>query len=112
MMRPICAQGYTAVPPNHEAHAKELSRLARIELTPEEEKTLGENIQNILKYMDQIEEVDTEGIPTCTTVLATLRNVFAEDEVDEEELLDRDTFLENVSDQIGGMVKIPPVISF
>ena len=98
------------MPCNHKAQVKELSRLSRIKLTPEEEKTLEENIQNILKYMDQIEEVDTEGVPTCTTVLPTLKNVLAEDEPGEP--FDRETFFENAPDQVGGMIKVPSIIQF
>lgn len=95
---------------DRKARMKELSKLSRIQLTQEEEKTLQENIQNILGYMDQIEEVDTEGVPTCTTVLPTLKNVLAEDEPGE--LLDRETFLRGAPDQVGGMIKVPSVIQF
>lgn len=96
------------MPGNHNAHAKELSRLARIKLTPEEEKTLNENIENILSYMDQIEEVDTEGVPTCTTVLPTTKNVFGDDEP--SDFYDQEAFLNNAPDQVGGMIKVPPVM--
>ena len=60
--------------------------------------------------MEQIEEIDTEGVPVCTTVLPALKNVWAEDEPGEH--LSRETFLDNAPDQVGGMIKVPSVIQF
>lgn len=104
-----CPNPYNCpMPSDHNARAKELSRLARIKLSPEEEASLEKNIEQILTYMDQIEEVDTQGVPPCTTVLPTLKNVLAEDEIGQT--LDRETFLANAPDQVGGMIKVPPVM--
>ena len=88
--------------------AKNLSRLSRIRLSPEEEITLDENIQTILNYMLQIQEINTDETPICTNVLPLSETVFEEDNVINS--YDRETFLENAPDLVGGMLKVPPVI--
>ena len=57
-----------------------VAALARLELTGEEETLYTEQLGKILAYVEQLSEVDTEGVePTTYTV--PLRSVFREDEV-------------------------------
>ncbi len=44
------------------ATIKKVAHLARLELTPEEEDQLSVDIEQILAWIDQLEEVDTEGV--------------------------------------------------
>lgn len=44
------------------ATIRKVAQLARLELTPEEEDQLSVDIEQILAWIDQLEEVDTEGI--------------------------------------------------
>lgn len=87
-----------------------LARLCRIKLTQQEKENLAISLNNILKYMDLLDEVPTEGVLPCVSVLETMQNVVGEDIVGA--LLPRDTFLSNSPDQVGGMLKVPPVIQF
>ncbi|MCH9613631.1 MAG: Glutamyl-tRNA(Gln) amidotransferase subunit C [Chlamydiia bacterium] len=89
-------------------NTKELSDLALIEITEDEQKTLNKNLTKILGYMESLEVVDTEEVPACNHVLETVLSVFREDTP--QDTLDRDTFLNNAPDQISGMVKVPPVL--
>ena len=85
-----------------------LSKLCRIRLTEKEKQILEKNIEQILHYLDQVEQVNTEGISACTTVSPTLSNVFAEDQVTQP--TNREALLSNCPDQLGGCIRIPPVM--
>lgn len=85
-----------------------LSRLCRISCTEEEKKEFLSSLGNILAYVEQLQEVETQGIPVCYTVLETLTNTLGEDRP--EEPLARDLFLSNAPAHTGGMVRVPPVL--
>ena len=85
-----------------------LSHLCRIFCTEEEKKAFLKSLDNVLIYIEQLQEVDTEGVEACYTVLETLPNVMREDLP--EAPLSRDLFLANAPAQVGGMVKVPPVL--
>lgn len=93
----------------HQSDSRELAHLARIQLNEEEEKTFNRNLEKILGYMHLIDEIDTEGVLPCAHVLEIVFNVMREDEAGP--LLPRDVFLKNAPDSVGGMVKVPPVMS-
>lgn len=87
-----------------------LQALSRIDSSPEEEEKLHSSLSRILEYMEQLNEVDTENVPPCRFVLKEMMNRnLREDKA--EDLLPRDKFLANAPDQIGGMIRTPPVIS-
>ena len=86
-----------------------LKKLCRIECTPEEEVEIHNSLQRVLSYVEQLQEVDTEGVPSCHYVLRSmLKNRMREDEV--KDLLAKEQFFSNVPDHIGGMVRVPPVL--
>jgi aspartyl-tRNA(Asn)/glutamyl-tRNA(Gln) amidotransferase subunit C len=87
-----------------------LTKLCRIECTDEEKEALREHLAKILKYIELLGEVDTEGVEPCYRVLETLTNVMRNDEVGE--ILPRDVFLANAPAHVGGMIRVPPVIKF
>jgi len=94
----------------NESDFNKLSRLCRISCTEEEKKRFSKSIQDVLAYVEQLQEVDTAGVPPCHTVLETLSNKLREDIP--EEPLSRDLFLANApspASQVGGMIKVPPV---
>ena len=60
------------------ADVEKVSLLARLKLTDEELSTLTRQLDQIIQYVQQLEELDTTGIePLAHT--ADLANVFAED---------------------------------
>ncbi len=86
-----------------------LKKLCKIECSPEEEKSIKERLERVLEYMAQLNEIDTEEVPPCRYVLRSmLKNQMREDEV--KDVLSRELFLSNASDQIGGMIRVPPVM--
>lgn len=91
-----------------EEELEKLTKLCHIECTEEEKKALYQHIAKVLKYIDQLNEVDTEGVSPCVQVLETLSNVMREDVPGE--LLPRELFLANAPAHVGGMIRVPPVI--
>src|SRR3990167_1173725 len=87
---------------------KRVAELARIECGEDELNTLYEKIKKILDYMELLSMVDTENVPLCSHVHEAFP-LFLRDDVAEESL-DKATFLSNAPAQIGGMIKVPPVI--
>ncbi len=87
---------------------KSLTELSRIHCSEEEEASLLKDLQAILGYIDQLNEIDTESVPPCNHVLEGICNVMRDDEVNEP--LSRELFLENAPAKIGGMIRVPPVI--
>jgi aspartyl-tRNA(Asn)/glutamyl-tRNA(Gln) amidotransferase subunit C len=49
---------------------KRIARLARIKVTPEEAKSLEGELTGILKWVEQLNEVDTTGVEPMTRVVA------------------------------------------
>ena len=87
-----------------------LEKLCRIKCTQEEEEKLLNSLSRILDYVEQLSEVDTENVPPCNYVLKDMqKNVFRKDEV--KTTLSRDAFLSNSPKHIGGMIKVPPVLT-
>ena len=58
-----------------------LARLSSLQLSDDEAVTLRQDVQNILNYVDQLAELDTEGIEP-TYQVTDLQNVWRNDEVD------------------------------
>jgi|SRR5579872_447159 len=86
-----------------------LKKLCKIECSPEEDKSIQERIARVLEYMAQLKEIDTEQVQPCRYVLRSmLKNRMREDEV--KDVLSQELFLSNASDQIGGMVRVPPIM--
>jgi aspartyl-tRNA(Asn)/glutamyl-tRNA(Gln) amidotransferase subunit C len=93
-----------------ENELNKLAKLCHIECTEEEKKALHRQIAGVLNYIQQLDEVDTEGVEPCYRVLETQRSVMREDEVGE--LLPREQFLANAPAHVGGMIRVPTVIKF
>lgn len=85
-----------------------LSKLCRIDVTPEESNKFFNTLSNILAYIAQLDEVDTTGVSPCNHVLETMANVVREDEV--KDLLPTEEFLANSASHVGGMVRVPVVM--
>ena len=87
---------------------KKVARLARLELNESEIQQHAEQLENILGYIKQLEEIDTENIP-CTTRAIEVVNVLRKDEKKDyensEELLNLAPSRENK------FFKVPKIIN-
>jgi aspartyl-tRNA(Asn)/glutamyl-tRNA(Gln) amidotransferase subunit C len=84
-----------------------VARLARIELTAEEEKTLGAQLGNILGYVEKLKEVDVSGVePTAHAY--PLVNVMRSDEPVPS--LSHEDALRNAPAQAAGLFLVPKIV--
>jgi aspartyl-tRNA(Asn)/glutamyl-tRNA(Gln) amidotransferase subunit C len=86
---------------------RHIAGLARLELTSEDEVRMTEQMNNILSYVDKLNELDTSNIQP-TTHATQLENVFRDDEVMPS--LDRTLALENAPESDGVSFIVPKVI--
>jgi len=87
---------------------RKIAQLARLELTPQEEKRHAETISTVLDFVNTLNEVDTSGVqPTAqvTGLEDVTREDFAHDCAYKKELLKQ---MPNVSAQL---LKVPAVFS-
>jgi aspartyl-tRNA(Asn)/glutamyl-tRNA(Gln) amidotransferase subunit C len=86
-----------------------LKKLCRIELEASEELAIEQSLNRVLGYISQLSEVKTEGVKPCTYVLREGGKEGLRPDVPGE-TLSQDKFLSNAPDQIGGMIRVPPVL--
>ena len=70
-----------------EATVRRIAQLARIEVTAEEASSLQGELTNILQWVEQLEEVDTNGVEPMTCVVPT-RLIQREDVVNDGDMAD------------------------
>ena len=68
---------------------KHIAKLSRLELTSAEEEKYAEQLSSILEYVNQLSEVDTEGVEPTANVTG-LSNAMREDQVEESGLTNDD----------------------
>ncbi len=85
---------------------KHLSQLCRINCTEKEIEKLQVDLKEILSYIDQINEVDTDNVPPCLHVSEDVFNVMRDDVSGPS--ISRDFFLTNAPAHIGSMISVPP----
>ena len=54
-----------------EATVRNIARLARIKVSDDEAKTLEGELTGILQWVEQLEEIDTDGVEPMTSVVET-----------------------------------------
>lgn len=84
-----------------------VSRLARIDLSAEEQKTLGLQLDNILGYVAKLKEVDVTGVE-ATAHAFPLVNVMRPDEPTTP--LPHDEAMRNAPAKAGGLFVVPKIV--
>lgn len=84
-----------------------VAKLARLQLSPEEEATFTEQMNAILQYAEKLNELDTEHVKPTTHVLQ-VSNVMREDVV--RESLSQEEALLNAPEDEDGHFKVPAVL--
>lgn len=87
---------------------KTLVQLSRIECSEHEQEDLLKDLEKIIAYIEQLQEINTDNVAPCRHVLEGMANVMREDAVGET--MPRELFLSNAPSQIGGMIRVPPVM--
>jgi len=90
----------------------QLKKLCRIESSPEEDEEIKKNLSRMLEYVSQLNEVNTENTIPCRFVLNAVGGIKHQLREDiTQETLSREQFLANAPDQIGGMIRTPPILT-
>jgi aspartyl-tRNA(Asn)/glutamyl-tRNA(Gln) amidotransferase subunit C len=86
---------------------RKLSLLARLELSDEELKTVGPQLDSILGFVERLTELDTDDVEPMTTAL-NVHNRWRDDE--SVEGLSNDQAMENSPSHEDGYFLVPPVL--
>ena len=90
-----------------EIDVKYVAHLARLALTPEEQKQLGAQLGSILGYIEKLRELDVSGVePTAHAV--PMVNVTRADEI--RPSLPHDDALRNAPKQANGLFIVPKIV--
>ena len=83
-----------------------VAKLARLELTEEEKELYTKQLGDVLKYVDQMNEVDTSNVKPMTQVI-DFCNVMREDKVVQE--IDKEALMSNAPEVEGDFFKVPKI---
>uniref|UniRef100_UPI0040257BFD Asp-tRNA(Asn)/Glu-tRNA(Gln) amidotransferase subunit GatC n=1 Tax=Eubacterium sp. TaxID=142586 RepID=UPI0040257BFD len=87
---------------------KYLESLARITLTKDEEKKVGAELQDILTYIDMLNELDTDGVEAMSHSFP-ITNVFRKDEV--KPSMSPDEIVANAPESQDGSFCVPKTVA-
>lgn len=83
-----------------------VAKLARLELTEEEKEKFTRQLGDILKYVEQMNEVDTTGVKPMAHAFDIV-NVMREDKVFYEQT--KEQLMANAPDEENGFFKVPKI---
>lgn len=84
-----------------------MAHLARLEIDPSKEEAYIKDLEEILTWVEKLNELDTEGVEPLTN-MSFEQNAFREDQKGEH--LSRERALKNAPDQDGEFFRVPKVI--
>ena len=84
-----------------------VAHLARLEITPREKEKFTAQLNDILGYIDKLNELDTQGVEPMSHAIA-VTNVFREDNIVES--IGTEKSLANAPDARGEFFRVPKVI--
>ena len=87
---------------------EKIATLAKLRFSDDEKETYRAQLQNIITYVEKLNELDTEGVEPTFAVQHT-DAVLREDEV--KSSLSRDEALANAPARVHGYFRVPKVIS-
>lgn len=86
---------------------KYVAALAKLELSIEEQEKAKEDLSNILGYMENLKELDTNHVEPMSHVFP-IKNVFREDIITNQD--DRENLLTNAPEHKDGCFKVPKTV--
>ena len=84
-----------------------VANLARLEVTDREKEKLTVQLNDILLYIDKLNELDTQGVEPMSHALA-VTNAFREDKIVDS--IGTETSLANAPDKRGEFFRVPKII--
>lgn len=89
---------------------EKLAKLSRLELTDSEKETFAHDLENILKYVDQIREVATDTTSAEIDAEPEIYNVLREDENPNESGRFTEKIMKEVPETADGFVKVKQIL--
>lgn len=86
---------------------QKIAHLARLEVRPEEEAAILDSLNEVLTWMEQLNELDTTGVEPLTHI-SEEQNVMRDDVVGQH--LPREQALSNAPQQDGTFFQVPKVL--
>ncbi len=83
-----------------------VAKLARLELTEDEKVLYTKQLGDVLKYVDQMNEVDTSNVKPMTQVIDFV-NVMREDVPEHE--ISKEALMANAPEEENGFFKVPKI---
>jgi aspartyl-tRNA(Asn)/glutamyl-tRNA(Gln) amidotransferase subunit C len=90
------------------AQVHKVARLARLDLTPEEEEQYATQLSSILEYFEQLSELDTSNVPPTTRAIE-ISNITRPDEL--VPFPEREALLQEAPEQDGDFFRVPQILS-
>ena len=87
---------------------KHLAKLSNFSLSEKEEESLGVDLENIIKYISQLNELNTEGVEPTAQVFE-MENVWRKDEIENQEANREDLPKLTVATE-DNQIKVPKVL--
>lgn len=85
-----------------------LAELSNFSISEEEAKRLGEDLSGIVRYISQLDELDTDGIEPTYQVFE-MENVWRDDEILEQDA-SREELLALSKEVVDNQIKVPKVL--
>ncbi len=92
-----------------QADVEKIARLANLKVSDKEKKLFSEQFTHSLDVINQLQEVDTQGVHTTHQVTG-LKNVTREDKIDETRMLSQKEALSQAKKTHKGFFVVPAVI--
>ena len=86
---------------------RKVAQLARLELPDDQIETYTSQLEEILSYVDQLQEIDTQGIPPTTRAVEVI-NAMREDIVDVKS--SREDILNQAPHREGDFYRVPRIL--
>ena len=85
-----------------------IARLAKLELTDQEIKEYSKDLTNILKWMEELKEVDVSNVQPVTSV--TKNELYEREDIAYKNTVEQEKILLNAPEKVGEYFTVPKVI--
>ena len=85
-----------------------IASLAKLELTEQEIKEYSKDLTNILKWMEELKEVDVSNVQPVTSV--TKNEVYEREDIANKNTVEQEKILLNAPEKVGDYFTVPKVI--
>ena len=85
-----------------------IANLAKLELTEQEIKEYSKDLTNILKWMEELKEVDVSNVQPVTSV--TKSELYEREDIAYKNMVEQEKILLNAPEKVGEYFTVPKVI--